>query len=283
MSEKNICLNGKLVTLERPLIMAILNITPDSFFSESCCQTEQKIVDQVSAFLSEGADIIDIGACSSRPGATFADEAEELARLCFALEIVRKNFPSVVVSVDTFRSSVAKKMVEDYDVALVNDVSGGELDERMFDVVADLGVPYVLTHSKWNLDEKQNVPSCSDDNFLQEVVCFFAEKIEKLRLLGVNDVILDLGFGFSKSIEQNYFLLKNMNLFTKFDMPLLVGVSRKSMIYNVLGISSWEALNGTSVLNTLALTQGTNILRVHDVKEAKEVVNLYQFYKTTNL
>ena len=200
MSEKNICLNGKLVTLERPLIMAILNITPDSFFSESRCQTEQKIVDQVSAFLSEGADIIDIGACSSRPGATFADEAEELARLCFALEIVRKNFPSVVVSVDTFRSSVAKKMVEDYDVALVNDVSGGELDERMFDVVADLGVPYVLTHSKWNLDEKRNVPSCSDDNFLQEVVCFFAEKIEKLRLLGVNDVILDLGFGFSKTI-----------------------------------------------------------------------------------
>jgi dihydropteroate synthase len=188
-----------------------------------------------------------------------------------------------VVSVDTFRSSVAKKMVEDYDVALVNDVSGGELDERMFDVVADLGVPYVLTHSKWNLGEKRNVPSCSDDNFLQEVVCFFAEKIEKLRLLGVNDVILDLGFGFSKSIEQNYFLLKNMNLFTKFDVTLLVGVSRKSMIYNVLGISSWEALNGTSVLNTLALTQGTNILRVHDVKEAKEVVNLYQFYKTTNL
>lgn len=280
MDKQNICLNGNLVSLEKPLIMAILNVTPDSFFSESRCQTEQKLISQVNDFLAEGADIIDVGACSTRPSAKFVDEKEEMRRLCFALETIRKHFPSVFISVDTFRASVARKMVEEYSVALVNDISGGALDCRMFDEVSRLSVPYVLTHSKWNLDDKRNIASCSDDDFLRQVVCYFAQKMEQLRFCGVNDVILDLGFGFSKSIEQNYFLLKNLSLFNQFELPLLVGVSRKSMVYNLLQSTPQEALNGTSVLNTLALTQGAKILRVHDVKEAKEVVNLYQFYKT---
>lgn len=283
MDQKNICLNGSLVSLEKPLIMAILNVTPDSFFSESRCQTEQRLVSQVSNFLADGADIIDVGACSTRPEANFVAEKEEEKRLCFALDVIRKHFPSVFISVDTFRASIAKKMVEDYNVALVNDISGGALDCRMFDEVSRLSVPYVLTHSEWNLDDKRNIASCVDNNFLQQVVCYFARKIEQLRFCGVNDVILDLGFGFSKSIEQNYFLLKNLSLFNQFDLPLLVGLSRKSMIYKLLQKTPQEALNGTSVLNTLALVQGAKILRVHDVKEAKEVVNLYQFYKTITL
>ncbi|MBO7316414.1 MAG: dihydropteroate synthase [Paludibacteraceae bacterium] len=282
MNRKTISFNGSLVNLENPLIMAILNVTPDSFFSESRCQTERRIHSQIEDFLKDGADIIDVGACSTRPNAKFVNEKEEMARLGFALDVIRKHFPDILLSIDTFRSVVAKKMVEDYNVAIVNDISGGELDKRMFDEVARLSVPYVLTHSKWNEKAERNLPCC-DENFLQEVVRFFSQRIAKLNSLGLKDVILDLGFGFSKSIEQNYFLLKNMSLFNQFDLPLLIGVSRKSMICKLLQINPNEALNGTTVLNVLALNQGVNILRVHDVKEARETINLYQFYKTIEL
>ncbi len=282
MNEKSLCLNGNLLSLEKPLIMAILNITPDSFFSESRCQTEQGLLSQIRGFIRDGADIIDIGSCSTRPNAKFANEKEEITRLCFAMDVIRKHFPDILLSIDTFRSLVAKKMVEDYKIALVNDISGGELDGRMFDEIARLSVPYVLTHSKWDEKNERNLPCC-DENFLQEVISFFSQKTEKLHCLGVKDVILDFGFGFSKSIEQNYFLLKNMSLFSQFELPLLVGVSRKSMICNLLQTNPNDALNGTTVLNVLALKHGAKILRVHDVKEARETINLYQFYKTIEL
>ena len=257
---------GKLMDLSEPQVMGILNVTPDSFYSESRKNTDQEIADRVQAILAEGASMIDIGAYSSRPGADDVSAEEEMNRLRGGLKILRDIAPDAVVSVDTFRADVAKMCVEEYGVQIINDISGGELDERMFSTVAELGVPYILMHMKGDPQTMQNGPHY--DDLLAEILRYFGTKVQQLHELGVKDIILD------KTLEHNYELMNRMQDLQVLELPMLVGISRKSMIYRLLGTSPEEALNGTSVLNTLALLKGTSILRVHDVKEAVEVVQI---------
>lgn len=263
---------GKLMDLGEPQVMGILNVTPDSFYSASRKNTEQEIADRVQAILAEGGSMIDIGAYSSRPGADDVSAEEEMNRLRGGLKILRDIAPDAVVSVDTFRADVAKMCVEEYDVQIINDISGGELDDRMFDTVAALGVPYILMHMKGDPQTMQNGPHY--DDLLAEMLRYFGSKVQQLHELGVKDVILDPGFGFAKTLEHNYELMNRMQDLQVLELPMLVGISRKSMIYRLLGTSPEEALNGTSVLNTLALLKGASILRVHDVKAAVEVVQI---------
>lgn len=263
---------GKLMDLGEPQVMGILNVTPDSFYSASRKNTEQEIADRVQAILAEGGSMIDIGAYSSRPGADDVSAEEEMNRLRGGLKILRDIAPDAVVSVDTFRADVAKMCVEEYDVQIINDISGGELDARMFDTVAALGVPYILMHMKGDPQTMQNGPHY--DDLLAEMLRYFGSKLQQLHELGVKDVILDPGFGFAKTLEHNYELMNRMQDLQVLELPMLVGISRKSMIYRLLGTSPEEALNGTSVLNTLALLKGASILRVHDVKAAVEVVQI---------
>ena len=263
---------GKLMDLSEPQVMGILNVTPDSFYSESRKNTDQEIADRVQAILAEGASMIDIGAYSSRPGADDVSAEEEMNRLRGGLKILRDIAPDAVVSVDTFRADVAKMCVEEYGVQIINDISGGELDGRMFSTVAELGVPYILMHMKGDPQTMQNGPHY--DDLLAEILRYFGTKVQQLHELGVKDIILDPGFGFAKTLEHNYELMNRMQDLQVLELPMLVGISRKSMIYRLLGTSPEEALNGTSVLNTLALLKGTSILRVHDVKEAVEVVQI---------
>lgn len=263
---------GKLMDLGEPQVMGILNVTPDSFYSASRKNTEQEIADRVQAILAEGGSMIDIGAYSSRPGADDVSAEEEMDRLRGGLKILRNIAPDVVVSVDTFRADVAKMCVEEFGVQIINDISGGELDSRMFDTVAALGVPYILMHMKGDPQTMQNGPHY--DDLLAEMLRYFGTKVQQLHELGVKDVILDPGFGFAKTLEHNYELMNRMQDLQVLELPMLVGISRKSMIYRLLGTSPEEALNGTSVLNTLALLKGASILRVHDVKAAVEVVQI---------
>lgn len=263
---------GKLMDLGEPQVMGILNVTPDSFYSASRKNTEQEIADRVQAILAEGGSMIDIGAYSSRPGADDVSAEEEMDRLRGGLKILRNIAPDAVVSVDTFRADVAKMCVEEFGVQIINDISGGELDDRMFDTVAALGVPYILMHMKGDPQTMQNGPHY--DDLLAEMLRYFGTKVQQLHELGVKDVILDPGFGFSKTLEHNYELMNRMQDLQVLELPMLVGISRKSMIYRLLGTSPEEALNGTSVLNTLALLKGASILRVHDVKAAVEVVQI---------
>lgn len=263
---------GKLMDLGEPQVMGILNVTPDSFYSASRKNTEQEIADRVQAILAEGGSMIDIGAYSSRPGADDVSAEEEMNRLRGGLKILRDIAPDAVVSVDTFRADVAKMCVEEYDVQIINDISGGELDARMFDTVAALGVPYILMHMKGDPQTMQNGPHY--DDLLAEMLRYFGSKVQQLHELGVKGVILDPGFGFAKTLEHNYELMNRMQDLQVLELPMLVGISRKSMIYRLLGTSPEEALNGTSVLNTLALLKGASILRVHDVKAAVEVVQI---------
>ena len=263
---------GKLMDLGEPQVMGILNVTPDSFYSASRKNTEQEIADRVQAILAEGGSMIDIGAYSSRPGADDVSAEEEMNRLRGGLKILRDIAPDAVVSVDTFRADVAKMCVEEYDVQIINDISGGELDARMFDTVAALGVPYILMHMKGDPQTMQNGPHY--DDLLAEMLRYFGSKVQQLHELGVKDVILDPGFGFAKTLEHNYELMNRMQDLQVLELPMLVGISRKSVIYRLLGTSPEEALNGTSVLNTLALLKGASILRVHDVKAAVEVVQI---------
>ena len=263
---------GKLMDLGEPQVMGILNVTPDSFYSESRKNTEQEIADRVQAILAEGGSMIDIGAYSSRPGADDVSAEEEMDRLRGGLKILRNIAPDAVVSVDTFRADVAKMCVEEFGVQIINDISGGELDSRMFDTVAALGVPYILMHMKGDPQTMQNGPHY--DDLLAEMLRYFGTKVQQLHELGVKDVILDPGFGFAKTLEHNYELMNRMQDLQVLELPMLVGISRKSMIYRLLGTSPEEALNGTSVLNTLALLKGASILRVHDVKAAVEVVQI---------
>lgn len=263
---------GKLMDLGEPQVMGILNVTPDSFYSASRKNTEQEIADRVQVILAEGGSMIDIGAYSSRPGADDVSVEEEMNRLRGGLKILRDIAPDAVVSVDTFRADVAKMCVEEYDVQIINDISGGELDARMFDTVAALGVPYILMHMKGDPQTMQNGPHY--DDLLAEMLRYFGSKVQQLHELGVKDVILDPGFGFAKTLEHNYELMNRMQDLQVLELPMLVGISRKSMIYRLLGTSPEEALNGTSVLNTLALLKGASILRVHDVKAAVEVVQI---------
>ena len=267
--------NGRLIDLGTPQVMGILNVTPDSFYAESRKQTEREIAERVEQIVAEQGQMIDIGAYSSRPNADDISPAEERERLRHGLQIVRKIAPEAVVSVDTFRADVAKMCVEEYGVQIVNDISGGALDKEMFPTVARLGVPYVLMHMKGTPQTMQQAPHY--DDLLKEVLLYFAEKIQQLRDLGQKDIILDPGFGFGKTMEHNYELLSHLEALKIFELPILVGVSRKSMIYKLLGTTAQEALNGTTVLNTICLMKGcANILRVHDVKECVEAVKIYQ-------
>ena len=263
---------GKLMDLSEPQVMGILNVTPDSFYSASRKNSEAEIRERVNAIISEGGSIIDIGAYSSRPGADNISASEEMNRLRGALQILRTEAPEAVVSVDTFRADVAKMCVEEYGVQIINDISGGELDPQMFQTVAALGVPYILMHMKGNPQTMQVEPHY--DDLLTEMLQYFGSKVQQLHELGVKDVILDPGFGFAKTLEHNYELMNRMQDLQVLGLPMLVGVSRKSMIYRLLGGTPEGALNGTSVLNTLALLKGASILRVHDVKEAAEVVQI---------
>lgn len=266
--------NGSLLDLSQPRVMGILNVTPDSFYAGSRTQTEAEIVRRVKQIVSEGAAIIDIGAYSSRPNADNVSAREEMERLRMGLKILFEIQPDAVVSVDTFRADVARMCVEEYGVAIINDIAAGEMDANMFHTVAALNVPYIMMHMQGTPQSMQQHPHY--DNLLKEVFLYFARKVQQLRDLGVKDIILDPGFGFGKTMEHNYELLSHLEEFRIFELPLLVGVSRKSMIYRLLDITPQEALNGTTVLNTICLLKGADILRVHDVKEAVETVRIVQ-------
>ena len=270
--------NGRLMDLSEPQVMGILNVTPDSFYTGNRGVTERSIIDRLHQILDERASIVDIGAYSSRPGADEVNTEEEMKRLRMGLELVRKHHPEAIVSVDTFRADVAKMCVEEYGVAIVNDISAGQMDEQMFATIARLGIPYIIMHMKGTPQDMQNNPQY--DHFLKEVFYYFSEKVQRLRDLGVKDIIIDPGFGFGKTLEHNYELMNHLEEFSLFELPLLVGVSRKSMIYKFLGITPEEALNGTTALNTIALLKGANILRVHDVKEAVESVRIVEKMKS---
>ena len=258
--------------LSEPQVMGILNVTPDSFYAGSRMETEEAVRRRVQQIVDEGGSMIDIGAYSSRPGAEDVSAEEEMARLRRGMKALREVAPEVPVSVDTFRADVAKMCIEELGVDIINDISGGELDKDMFPTVAKLGVPYILMHMKGTPQTMQQDPHY--DDLMKEVMLYFAEKIQRLRDLGQKDIVLDPGYGFAKTLEQNYELLRHQEMLGVFELPLLVGVSRKSMIYRLLGTSPEEALNGTTVLNTIALQKGASILRVHDVKEAVEVVKI---------
>ena len=269
--------NGRLIDLSEPQVMGILNVTPDSFYAGSRGVTERYILDRLQQILNEGASIVDIGAYSSRPGAQEVSIEEEMERLRTGLELIREHRPNAIVSVDTFRADVAKMCVEEYGVAIINDISAGQMDDRMFATIARLGIPYIIMHMKGTPQTMQTNPQY--DHFLKEVFYYFSEKVQKLRDLGVKDIIIDPGFGFGKTLEHNYELMNHLEEFALFELPLLVGISRKSMIYKLLGTTPEEALNGTTALNTIALTKGAHILRVHDVKEAVETVKIVQKMK----
>lgn len=266
--------NGSLLDLSQPRVMGILNVTPDSFYAGSRTQTEAEIVRRVKQIVSEGAAIIDIGAYSSRPNADNVSAREEMERLRMGLKILFEIQPDAVVSVDTFRADVARMCVEEYGVAIINDIAAGEMDANMFHTVAALNVPYIMMHMQGTPQSMQQHPHY--DNLLKEVFLYFARKVQQLRDLGVKDIILDPGFGFGKTMEHNYELLSHLEEFRIFELPLLVGVSRKSMIYRLLDITPQDALNGTTVLDTICLLKGADILRVHDVKEAVETVRIVQ-------
>lgn len=269
---KYINVNGRLMDLSHPRVMGILNLTPDSFYAGSRKQTEKEIADRTNQIMEEGGSIIDVGAYSSRPGAADVSAAEEMERLRKGLPAIFREQPEAVVSVDTFRADVARMCVEEFGVAIINDISAGEMDRNMFPVVARLGVPYVMMHMQGTPQDMQRHPHY--DHLLKEVLYYFSEKIQRLRDLGAKDLIVDPGFGFGKTLAHNYELLAQMDELSIFELPVLVGVSRKSMIYNLLGGTSEDALNGTTAVNMVALLKGADILRVHDVKPAVEAVKI---------
>ena len=271
-AEKTININGSLLSLSTPLVMGILNVTPNSFYHNSRKQSDEDIVNRCRDILQDGGAIIDVGAQSTSPSSKFLSAKEEADRLMPALKLIRKEFPNAIISVDTFYADIAKESVEEHGANIINDISGGEIDKRMFNVVAELNVPYILMHMRGVPQTMQDMTNY--DNFIQDILYYFSEKRAKLSLLGVNDVIIDPGFGFSKSVAQNYELMAYLKYFHIFEEPIMVGVSRKSMIYKLLDTTPEESLNGTTVLNTVSLLSGANILRVHDVKEAVECVKI---------
>ena len=273
MQSYTINCSGRLVDLAKPQVMAILNITPDSFYAESRRQTEEEIRTRVQQIVDDGAQMIDIGAYSSRPGADDVSPDEEMRRLSHGLQIVNKLAPQLPVSVDTFRADVARMAVEEYGVDIINDISGGEMDPHMFRTVAQLNVPYILMHMQGTPQNMQDNPQYTD--FLREVFLYMSQRVNRLRDMGVKDIILDPGFGFGKTLEENYELMNHLEDFHEFELPILVGISRKSMIYKLLETNPQNALNGTTVLNTIALMKGASILRVHDVRPAVEAVRIY--------
>lgn len=263
---------GMLVDLTTPKVMGILNVTPNSFYDGGKYKNETEILSQVEKMLNEGADFIDIGAYSSKPNADFVLEEEEIARIIPVVSLVLKHFPETLLSIDTFRSEVAKVSIEN-GAAIINDISAGNLDVKMFEIIAKYNVPYIMMHMRGNPKTMQSLTNYND--IVKEILFYFSERVSMARSFGINDLIIDPGFGFAKTLEQNYEVFQKMELFKILELPLLAGVSRKSMIYKMLDIGVEDALNGTTVLNTLALTKGAKILRVHDVKAATECVTLF--------
>lgn len=257
----------------KPVVMGILNVTTDSFYDGGKYLSEIKVIGRIHQIIDEGAGIIDVGAYSTRPGAAYVDEKEELGRLSWAVELIRKYYPKAVVSIDTFRAKVAEEVIHCLGPVIVNDISGGTMDEGMFDLIARTKVPYLMMHIQGTPQTMQKNPVY--ENVVEEVRNFFIDRIARLNELGVRDIILDPGFGFGKTLEHNYELMNGMDRFLELGYPLLAGISRKSMIYKLLGGTARDALNGTTTLNTVALMKGARILRVHDVKEAVEVVKIY--------
>lgn len=260
----------------QPRVMAILNVTPDSFACRCTSITESVVLRDASLALQAGADILDIGGCSTRPGAEMVPEAEEWRRVSLALSAIRREWPEAVLSVDTFRSSVARRAIEEYGANLINDISGGTLDDQMFDVVAGTRTPYILTHTRATPATMSEHTQYGD--VVSEVLDFLQQRLDRLHRMGVADVLIDPGFGFAKTTDQCYELLKHMKCLEVLGQPIVAGVSRKSMITRVLGVEPKDALNGTTALHMLALEQGASVLRVHDVKEAKEAITIYTKY-----
>lgn len=262
---------GTLTDLSQPKIMGILNCTPDSFFDGGKYKNENEFLQQAERMLSEGADFIDVGAYSSKPNAEFVSNAEELQRIVPVVELLLKHFPDTIISIDTFRADVAKACIA-AGASIINDISAGMLDDNMLETVGRLKVPYIMMHMRGTPQTMTKLTQY--DDIVKEMLLYFSQRIEAARNCGIDDIIIDPGFGFAKTLEQNYEVLQKMELFKIIELPILVGVSRKSMIYKLLGITPQEALNGTTVLNTIALSKGANILRVHDVKEAVETVKI---------
>ncbi len=274
-------LNGEIIDLKDPVVMGILNLSPDSFYDGGKYKNEKKIVARAAEILEQGATFIDIGAVSTRPGAPDVSTKTELDRLLPAVCAIRKHFPQARLSVDTYRSWVAVRVIEECGPCMVNDISGGNFDVHMFETVAKLGIPYILMHIQGTPATMQEAPVYED--VIKDISAFFTEKVKRLTKLGAKDVILDPGFGFGKTLENNYELLNRLDSFKVFQLPLLVGVSRKSMIQKLLNQGAEDCLNGTSVINTLSLIGGADILRVHDVKEAVEAVKIFKKLKETVL
>ncbi len=265
---------GSLLDLSRPTVMGVLNITPDSFYDGGRYQRNDHILKHVEELVSEGATFIDIGAYSSRPGSQHLTEKEEYNRLKPVVTRIRKKFPETILSVDTFRAGIAREMVREYGVDMINDISAGSMDGEMFDTVAELHVPYIIMHMKGTPANMQDNPTY--ENVTREILHYFSEKIQALTLLGVADIIVDPGFGFGKTLDHNYELLANLDSFNMMELPVMAGLSRKSMIYKFFDTTPDKALNGTTVLHTIALLKGVDILRVHDVKEAMETIALVE-------
>ncbi|UQD56804.1 dihydropteroate synthase [Flavobacterium sp. K5-23] len=263
---------GQLIDLSIPKVMGILNVTPNSFFDGGKYKNESEILTQVEEMLRDGATFIDIGAYSSKPNAEFVSEEEELNRIIPVIQLILKKFPEAHLSIDTFRSEVARACIEN-GAAIINDISAGNLDPKMFEVIAQFNVPYIMMHMRGTPQTMQGLTNYED--IIKEMLFYFSKKINVARSFGINDLIIDPGFGFAKTLEQNFEVVRNLELFKLLELPILVGISRKSMVYKSLNTSSQEALNGTTVLNTISLTKGANILRVHDVKEAMECVTLF--------
>lgn len=277
-------IHGQLMDLSEPKVMGIINLTPDSFYASSRAQSEAGIIGRAQQMLDEGADILDIGAYSSRPGASHVSAEEEMSRLRHGLSIISKSLPEAILSIDTFRADVARMCVEEYGAAIINDISAGELDPLMFRTIASLHVPYVIMHGGKEMiagtTPESPTPTGAAADLLETLTLYFSERINRLHDLGVADIIVDPGFGFAKTLDDNYLLMAHLEELHELGKPLLVGISRKSMIYRLLGTTPAEALNGTTVLNTLALQKGASILRVHDVRAAREAVTIYN---TVNL
>jgi len=271
---KTMTSNGRIISLDKPLVMGIINVTDDSFYSGSRYKLGFRIAARAEQIIREGGSIIDVGACSTRPGAKPVSEQQELKRLAKALHAIRKKYPEAIISVDTYRSRVARMAVGDYRANIINDISAGELDPEMFSTIAELKIPYVLMHMRGTPETMQQNPTY--DNVIREIITYLNGKIEQLKQLGVSDIIVDPGFGFGKTVDHNFSILKNLQVFRLFERPILVGLSRKSMISKTLEIPAAKCLNGTTVLNTMALLNGATILRVHDVREATEAIKLVE-------
>ena len=262
---------GKLIDLSDPIIMGILNITPDSFYDGGFYNSEKKIIAQVKKMINDGASIIDIGGYSSRPGAEDISIESELSRVLTVIKAIRHKFPETLISIDTFRSEVAKKAVK-AGADIINDISGGSLDKKMFNTVSELNVPYIIMHMKGN--PRNMIKKTKYEDVLKEIIRYFSKKIHLATKAGIKDIIIDPGFGFAKNVEQNFNILNNLDYLKYLDKPILIGVSRKSMIYKTLEVTPKDALNGSTVLHTISLLKGAKIIRTHDVKEANEAIKL---------